>query len=185
MPPARSRSDAADAPAEARPAVAASSRPPGRWTRAVVACLLLASAAACQRIYVVYRASTAEVVVVLDPDPNRFPGSCTDLVYEYTATRTGDAADAPVLGPGDAIEGDESSADSRTERCSARGERFVFPGNSQLKTGVWTFSLDVRADGVSRFTGTCPGVSMRYGVRHAITFTQPRQGTTATCTFSF
>jgi hypothetical protein len=159
-------------------------RPPGaRSARAVAAaCLLLGAAAACQTIHVSYEASTVRVVVAFDPA--QAPTGCTDLVYEYTATRTGDAPDTPTLSPGDDLDGDESASDTQQQKCSERGETFSFPDNARLKAGVWTFTVAVRADGVTRAAGTCPAVTTRSGIRHVVTFTQPPAGTAATCTFS-
>jgi hypothetical protein len=148
----------------------------------IAACLLLAATAACQTLHTLYEASTVRVVVVFDPA--RAPTGCTDLVYEYAATRTGDAADTPTLAPGDALDGDDTASDTQLQKCSARGETFTFPDNGRLKAGLWTITVAVRADGAAQVAGTCSAVTTRTGTRHVVTFTQPPSGTAATCTFS-
>lgn len=154
-----------------------------RWSVALIPLAL----ASCQELRSLIGPGTAQVLVLFDPNPQMAPPQdCAELLYIYTATRTGEAIDVPTA---DAYGGEESASDAQRETCAIRSDMFTFPEDGTFKQGLWTFRLDVFADGARLFGGICSAVTIRGDrgsgqVRHVITFTQPRSGTTASCTFT-
>ncbi len=125
--------------------------------------------------------------MLFNPNPDPALSNCTELLYVYTATRTGNAPDAPTAADSD---GDQSSTDTQRQACASRGDSFEFPNKGGIMQGLWTFRWDVFADGTRLFGGTCSDVTVRSATsetdtsRTVITFTQPQSGATAACSFT-